>query len=178
MKTKFLFVLAAAAMLFTACKDPNSNDNNSLEKRNELIMNGEKHELTSSYGFNDSVFFFNAATLETNENGVALADFFAEGNLQVLNNTIDLSKAEDLFNYELGLDYRIDWSKAFRVSHYPGFWGGIGDAYYENTSIFKSGTLQTIENNEGAFFILNGVLLTDDTVEIYLYVPKEEFYNR
>ena len=161
-------------MLFTAC----GKDNNSLEKRNELIMNGEKHGLISSYDFNDNVFFFAANTLETNENDVAWAEFFGEGNSQVLNKTIDLSKTEDLSNYNFVLDYRIDWGKAFMVNNQQGLSGGIGDSYFENTSIFKSGTLTTIENNEGFFFALNGVLLTDDTVEIYLFVPKEEFINR
>ena len=173
MKAKLLIALAAVAILFTAC----GKENTSLEKRNELIMNGEKHELVSTYGFNDNVFFFGGNTLEANENGVSLVDFGGAGNIQVLNKTIDLSKAEDLFNYDLTLDYRIDWTKAFRVNNNQGWWGGIGDAYYENTSIFKSGTLQTIENDEGFFFALNGVLLTDDAVEIYLYVPKEEFNN-
>lgn len=171
MKTKFLFVLAAAAMLFTAC----TKDNNSMEKKNEIIMNGEKHDLISYYRcVNDDVFYFGGYASETNE---ILADFGGQGNLQVLNKTIDLSKVEDLCNYDLTLDYRIDWSKAFRVSNDHGFWGGIGDAYYENTSIFKNGTLQTIENDEGFFFALNGVLLTDDTVKIYLYIPKEEYNN-
>lgn len=173
MKTKLSIVLAAVAMLFTAC----GKDNNSLEKRNELIMNGEKYELISSYESNDNVFFFSANTPETNENGVAWAEFFGEGNIQVLNKTIDLSKTEDLSNYNFVLDYRIDWGKAFMVNNQQGLTGGIGNSYFENTSIFKSGTLTTIVNDEGFFFALNGVLLTDDTVEIYLFVPKKDFTN-
>ena len=49
---------------------------------------------------------------------------------------------------------------------------------YDNTSIFKSGTMTITLDDEGLTLSLDGVLKDDDTFTVDLYIPKEEFINR
>ena len=180
MKVKLLFVLAAVAMLFTACNKEKPTP------KNELTWNGETREVISSVSVEQqgTAYYITCHTPMENEEGHPDYTFECETSQNGLNKTFDLAGGH-------GTDpsYLIFANKFcspdkhwFYNSSYTNFadeWGGhINGTNFENTSIFKSGTMTITLNDEAFVLSLDGVLKDDDTFTVDLYIPRENFINR
>lgn len=183
MKAKLLFVLATVALLFTACGKEKPTG------KNELVFNGETHKLNSSANINHSQYFcsgFTEMAEDADHPAYAFDCYIYENSL---NETYDLTKGPIMGDagYKISFTPYIDWSKMFWLDNWNGtFGGGIGinngyddnETLYENTSVFKSGTMTIAVDNDALSLKLSGVLKNDDTISVELYVPKNEFVQR
>ena len=179
MKAKLLLVLAAAAMIFTACgKDK--------IYKNELTWNGDTREVMGSVSVEQqgTAYYITCHTPMENEEGHPDYTFECETSKNGLNHTYDLAGGH-------GTDpsYLIFANKFtspdkhwFYNSSYTNFadeWGGhINGTAFENTSIFKSGTMTITLEDDALVLSLDGVLKDNDTFTVDLYIPKEKFINR
>ena len=171
MKAKLIIVLAAVAMLFTAC-GKEDNPGTGETGKNELIYNGVKYELEShGYGQNGA-FNFNARTHVDDISQIADIDLFGGGMIEGTSQTFDLTQGplSGIAGYTITVDFHVDGGKSFRANNIYGAWDGeVGGSYLENTTIFKSGTLTVTIKNDTFNLVLKGVLKNDDNVELYLY---------
>lgn len=180
MKAKILIALAAVAMLFTACtKDKITN-------KNELVFNGEVHVLNSYVNISNSLYHCSGDTGVAEDADHPAYAFDCHIYENSLNATYDLTKGPIAGNAGFSISFvpYFDWSRFFWLDNWNGtFEGGIGinngvddnETLYENTSVFKSGTM-TIEVDDNALSLkLSGVLKNNNTISVELYVPKENF---
>lgn len=180
MKAKFLFVLAAVALVFTACRKEKPTP------KNELTWNGETREVVGSVSVEQqgTAYYITCHTPMENEEGHPDYTFECETSKNGLNKTFDLAGGH-------GTDpsYLIFANKFcspdkhwFYNSSYTNFadeWGGhINGTNFENTSIFKSGTMTITLDDEALALSLDGVLKDDDTFSVELFIPKEYFISR
>ena len=180
MKAKIIIVLAAVAMLLTACTKEKTH-------KNELTWNGDTQQLMSSVGIRNYGTTYDISgwtELEEGHDHPAYS-FDCEICKVGLNNTYDLARG----HYYDSIGYLIYANKFYSPDKhwfynncYTAFsndWGGhINGVNFENTSIFKSGTMTITLDDEGLTLSLDGVLKDDDTFTVDLYIPKEEFINR
>ena len=188
MKTRILFVLAAAAMLFTACgkdEDTNQNDNNNgnnepqevvLEK-NQLIYNGMKYNIESGYGSNGAMYFTYGNTLMESDTIPPVIGFQNEGYIEGLNKTFDLTKGPFEDGFCMWIYNNEDPSKNLYFFNNFGGWAyHFGEEWEEETqgTPFESGTLEVkINDTEFSYVLEGGKLKNGDTFEIYIYAPLE-----
>lgn len=181
MKVKILILLAAVAMLFTACRKEN------LEQKNEMTWNGKTRQLKSYMSIyqrdHTKVYIFGGQT--ELEEGYDHPEFSFDCNEikeDGLNKTYDLTAGHitDQSGY---------WIQAVKYYNPERYWGyrncpdawngdiinGTHSTQFENTTIFKSGTMTVTLTEEALAFSLSGVLKNDDTFSVNLYIPKEEF---
>ena len=171
MKAKLIIVLAAVAMLFTACgkdKDPEVGNN-------QLIYNGVIYNLTSYYDPDYAMFYYGADAITENDTDLPKFSFVADGYYETMNTTFDLTQGPI---EEMSSGYWI--SMTWNDQSHPDFYAGNGNGTmvcgfdgvdYENASPFKSGTI-TFTKDDSAFTVLiTGVLMNDDTMTMKLYVP-------
>ena len=183
MKAKLLIVLAAVAMIFTACGKEN------LEQKNEITWNGETRQLLSSLSIiqrdNSYLYYFGGYTELEEGHDHPEFSFDCEIMEDGLNKTYDLTAGHitDQAGYWIWANKFYAPGKHWSYRNRPDEWQGFIDdgtdqQSFENASIFKSGTM-TVTLTEGALvFSLSGVLKDDETFSIDLYIPKENFINR
>lgn len=180
MKAKLLLVLAAAAMLFTACGKDKTY-------KNELTWNGETRQLTSSVqvSHNGTAYYIGGWTELEEGHDHPEYSFDCEIEKGDLNKTFDLAAGDvaDQNGYCIWANKFYSPDKHwFYNKYYRNFaneWNGhINGTNFENTSIFKSGTMTVTLEDDALVLSLDGVLKDDDTFTVDLYVPKENFINR
>ena len=177
-----MIVLAAVAILFTACRKEN------LEQKNEITWNGETRQLLSSLSImqrdNSNLYYFGGAT--ELEEGYDHTEFTFDCEIKEdgLNKTYDLTAGHitDQPGYWIWANKFYAPGKHWSYRNRPDVWDGFIDdgtvQQYENASIFKSGTMTVTLTEEALVFSLSGVLKDDDTFSVNLYIPKEEFITR
>ena len=181
MKTNLIIVLAAVAMLFTACGKDKTY-------KNELTWNGETRQLTSSVQvYHDGTDYYISGWTELEEEqDHPEYSFDCEINKDNLNKTFDLAAgniaeqngyciwANKFYSPENHWFYN-----KFHHSVHGNTWSGhINGTNFENTSIFKSGEMTITLENDAFVLSLDGVLKNDDTFTVDLYIPREKFINR
>lgn len=191
MKTiRFLMIaLMAVAMLFTACKkdkpqpDNGNNGNNETPAvteaaENTLVFNGKVYPLHCGYGIDvaQNRSYAGAYTLETNANGEPLYEIMSDVEDYCLNRTFDLTtEYEDATYYFV---FRTpDYSEEYSQGNTEGYGvnGIINGEYYEDSSIFSSGTL-TITRTETDFtYKVTGTLKTGQNLSFHIHVPASEW---
>jgi len=170
MKTKLLIVLAAVAMLFTACgkeKEPTAG-------KNQMVYNGTVYDVTSSYDSNGVMYFYDCAPVTENEEDTPKFYFMGEGYVESLNTSIDLTRGviEDLTGYWIVLDWNDGSNSSFWAANQNCTLGGsIDGSDYDGEPLFKSGTMTFTKDDTAFTYRLKGVLVNDDTIDINLYVP-------
>lgn len=183
MKAKLIIVLAAVALLFTSCGKEKPTG------KNELVFNGEKNALNSYVNIYNSQYHCSGDTgvAEDADHPTYAFDCYIYENS--LNETYDLTKGPITGDAGFSISFTPynDWSKMFWLDNWNGtFGGGIGinngyddnETLYENTSVFKSGTMTIAVDNDALSLKLSGVLKNNDTISVELYVPKENFTQR
>lgn len=173
---KLFIALAAVVMLFTAC----GKDDMPVAGNNQMVYNGTLYNLTSYYEYNSEMIFYGCEPVTENEEAVPQFYFLGEGYKESLNKTFDLTHGpiEDFSSYWIVME----WSDGSHLS----FWNanqaenmscGYNGEDHENASVFKSGTMTITKDDTAFIYQLKGVLVNDDTIDMKLYVPKEEFNN-
>ena len=170
MKTNLIIVLAAVAMLFTACKkDPEPELGN-----NQLIYNGVVYDLTSFYEPDTYMFYYGADAVTENETDVPKFSFFADGYYEALNTTFDLTQpiiGEMSAGYCIVLTWNDQSHPDFNANNgYGNMNGGLGDEDITDTP-FKSGTITFTKDDTAFTVLIEGVLKNGDTIAMKLYVP-------
>lgn len=175
MKAKFLLVLAAAAMLFTACTKEKIH-------KNEITWNGITRPLNSSVGIyhNGTEYSISGFTTVAEEADHPEYTFDCEIAPEGLNKTFDLTQGPITDNTGFWI-----WFNAHALNKHDSFtnrsgewYGNLNTTQFENTSIFKSGTMTITLDDEGMTLSLDGVLKDDDTITVDLFIPNEKFTNR
>ena len=163
MKAKILFVLAAVAMLFTACQKEKINDN-------EIIYNGITYHLQ-----NVDFVYFDSAHGQIRGNSVEIGP---GGTPEVVLSDLRVRRHSFGKSYDLAEpeDYEIEISISgeavrFILRHELIWVGWIGETYYA-TSIFSHGTLTITNDSNGLVYALNGTLRNGDTVQIRIALPE------
>lgn len=163
-------MLAAVAMLFTACK----KDEQTIAD-NTFIYNGVTYHMTDLLLYGGIGGELEGQSTELGPNGDAAVRFCGHHIYQSqLNKTFDLTQfytegAEDWEELQLFVCGEVV-NFGFRISE--DWWdGGINETNYYST-IFKEGTL-TIAGDENSQFVysLKGTLQNDDTVEFRIVLP-------
>ena len=179
-KARLLFVFAAAVMLFTAC------NKETIVQKNELTWNGDTREVIGyeSVEQQGTVYYITCNTATENEQAHPDYTFECEIGDDGLNKTYDLAGGHDTDPTYMMFANKFfspdkHWLYNSSYANFADEWGGhINGTDFENTSIFKSGSM-TITLNDDAFQLtLDGVLKDDDTFSVKLYIPKGEFINR
>lgn len=153
MKTKLIIVLAAVAMLFTAC----SKDNTQTEAAaNTLVLEGRIYQLECSYMIDaNGRSYASGLTVDKDANGEPLYTIIADVEIPTLNKTYDLA------NLPVDSDEIIFFS--------------IHDANWEFNPVFVSGTL-TISRTEELFtYKVTGVTVDNMAVSFHISVPKAQW---
>ena len=178
MKTKLLIVLAAVAVLFTAC----NKEDLDLGK-NQMMYNGVKYDINGLYSSNGPMYFTMAETPSENDNVQPAIRFENEGYTENgLNKTFDLTQGPFEDGFCMCIYNNEDPSKNLYFFNNHGGWhyhfGENAESGQENTP-FTSSTLEITKNdNEFTYILKDGVLKNGNTFEINIYVPKEEFYRK
>ncbi len=159
MKAKFLFVLAAVAMLFTACNKETQLENNTLvydgvtyQFRSEAILEGQSTYLSYFAFINDNDNF--------------------QGHIDGLNKTFDLTQPQDfmfdIYMYINQTPINLTFYDANSIN------GQIGDTQYSGESIFSEGTFTNTYNNSGVTCELHGTLKNGKKLAYKVFVPENE----
>ena len=161
MKTKLHIVLAAVALVLTACK----KDNETPLENNTLVYDGVTYQLQSEAileGESTYLSYF-ARSGETVE---------FQGHIDGLNKTFDLTKGQD-FMFDL---YMFINQSAINLYFYDenSISGQIGDVQYSGESIFSTGTFTNTYNDSGVTCELNGTLKNGKNLAYKVFVPKDE----
>ena len=154
MKTKLIIVLAAVAMLFTACTKDNTQTEAAV---NTLVLEGKTYQLECSYEIdaNGRSYAF-GQTVDKDSNGEPLYTIIADVEIPTLNKTYDLA------NLPVDSDEIISFC--------------IHDASWEFCPAFASGTL-TISRTEELFTykLTTGVTLDNMAVSFHISVLKAQW---
>lgn len=176
-----MFVAAAAMMLASCDKDNNNEDNGggnggnngpSLSDNNIVALNNDIAAVESTVWMyeQDYTGYLVQAQCER-------CHFLVTLDMPLIGTTIDLSTALDAqgnygFSYEGDLDgeyYEIRQGGGYgNVSHYD---SQTGDQVA--SPLFASGTLTTVNNDEGFTLTINGTLLDGRTFVARIFVTKE-----
>lgn len=171
MRSKLLIVLAAVAMLFTAC----GKDNEAPEAgKNQMVYNGTVYDVTSSYDSNGVMYFYECSPATENEEEIPQFYFMGEGYVESLNTTIDLTRGviEDLTGYWIVLTWNDGSNSSFWAANQNCTLGyGMDGGDWYDKSLFKSGTMTFTKDATAFTYRLKGVLVNDDTIDVNLYVP-------
>lgn len=187
--TKFLMMFIAVAMLFTACKkdkpqpDNGNNGNNETPAvteaaENTLVFNGKVYQLNCGYSIDVSQnrSYAGGHTVETDANGESLYEIMSDVEDFCLNRTFDLTTEYEDATYYFVMrtpDYSEEYSQGNTEGY--GVNGIINGEYYEDSSIFSSGTL-TISRTETDFtYKLTGKLKTGQNLSFHIHVPASEW---
>ena len=180
MKTRLIIVLAAVAMLFTAC-------NREKTYKNEITWNGETRTLNGSVQRwpDRTEYYISGWTDLEDENDHPEYDFNCEILEKDLNKTFDLAagNTSDQNGYCIWANKFYSPENHWFTNKYCELWGDAWEGHingepYDNTSIFKSGTMTITLEDDALILSLDGVLKNGDTFTVDLYVPEEEFVNR
>ena len=161
MKAKLIIVLAAVAMLFTACK----KDNETPLENNTLVYDGATYQLQSeaileSQGTYLSYFARSGETVEF------------QGHIDGLNKNFSLTQPQDfmfdLYMYINQTPINLTFYDANSIN------GQIGDTQYSEESIFSEGTFTNTYNDSGVTCELNGILKNGKSLAYKVFVPKNE----
>ena len=175
MKTKLLILLAAVAMLFTACKkdEPTIADNT-------FIYNDVTYHMTNLELYGGIGGELVGESTESGPQGYPAVEFCGHHILQSqLNKTFDLTQyyttgSSDIEELQLFVCGEVaDFS--FRID--KEWWDGrIGETFYDHT-IFTEGTM-TITGDENSDFVYtaSGKLINGDSFEFRIVLP-EGWYN-
>lgn len=187
--TKFLMMIVAVMMMFTACKkdkpqpDNGNNSNNETPTvteaaENTLVFNGRVYQLNCGYGIDvaQNRSYASGRTLETDANGDFLYEIMSDVEDFCLNRTFDLTTAYEDATYYFVMrapDYSEEYSQGNTEGY--GVNGIINGEYYEDSSIFSSGTL-TISRTETDFtYKVTGTLKTGQKMSFHIHVPASEW---
>jgi len=172
MKTKLLTLLAAIAIIFTACQPEE------ITGKNELVFNGNTYELTSSVSLSDGKYILGAQTQiadgNTSPEFIFTCNLYEEG----FNKTFDLTEGP----IEGNAGYFLSFNP-FANGNTNDLWmfrnengamrGAIGETHYPNNTVFKSGTMTTVSDDDKYSIQLSGVLKNDKNFSIEFFIPKE-----
>lgn len=170
MKAKFLIVLAAVAMLFTAC----NKDKETPLENNTLVYEDVTYHLLSrawveNYGQLQDHYL---VTVSDGTDGVheLLVSLGAEN----LNQTFDLTKPYQ--NAEIAFSFVLEQGlTSISFSQFEGSFSGYLDGTnYEDGSIFSTGTFTCLFNDDGLTFTIDGTLKNDKKLAFKIFVPKNE----
>lgn len=179
MKTKLIIALAAIVMLLTSCRKEDG------PSKNQLIYNGEKHELISwgsLINIEGSQYYFSGQTETTEEDPHPEFGFWCYIFENSVNTTYDLTQGPISGNdgYHISFEINPDQHLYFSLENRQGtIYGSIYDTennytFEKDASCFKSGTMTVNVDEVALSCVLSGVLMNDDTLEVNIYIPKEE----
>ena len=161
MKAKLIIVLAAVALLFTACR----KDNELQLENNTLVYDGVTYQLQSEAILESEGTYLSYFAYGDN-------DLNFQGHIDGLNKTFDLTKGQDfMFDQYLYINQfpiNLTWYDVNSIS------GQIGEKYYTEESIFSTGTFSNTYNDSGVTCELNGTLKNGKTLAYKIFVPKNE----
>ena len=170
MRTKLIIVLAAVAMLFTACKkDPEPELGN-----NQLIYNGVVYDLTSFYEPDTYMFYYGAEAVTKNETDIPKFTFNADGYYETLNTSFDLTQGPIevmTSGYWITLTWNDQSHPDFSAGNGNGYMNGSFGDEYDIATPFKSGTITFTKDDTAFTVLIEGVLKNGDTIAMKLYVP-------
>lgn len=161
MKAKLIIVLAALAMLFTACK----KDKDVQLDNNTLIYDGVTYQLQSEAILESEGTYLSYFATSNND-----LDF--QGHIDGLNKTFDLTQNQD-FMFDLYM-YINQTTINFAMFGGEAMGGQIGETVYGNESIFSTGTFRNTYNDSGVTCELAGTLKNGKTLAYKVFVPKNE----
>lgn len=167
-------MLAAVAMLFTAC----GKDNNNPELgKNQMIYNGVVYDIESGYGSNGPMYFTYANTLMESDTIPPVVRFENEGYTEGLNKTFDLTEGPFENGFCMWIYNNEDPSKnLYYFNNFSGWAYHFGEDWEDEVqgTPFESGTLEVKLNDTEFTYVLEGGKLNNgDTFEINIYVPIE-----
>ena len=161
MKTRFLLVLAAVAMLFTAC----NKDKETPLENNTLVYDGVTYQLQSSAILeSEGTYLSYFAYINENDN--------FQGHIDGLNKNFDLTKGQNfMFDFYMFIN-----QTAINLTFYDenSISGQIGDKQYGGESIFSEGTFTNTYNDSGVTCELNGTLKNGKKLAYKVFVPESE----
>lgn len=161
MKARLLIVLAAVAMLFTACK----KDKETPLENNTLVYDGVTYQFRSEAILeSEGTYLSYFAFINDNEN--------FQGHIDGLNKTFDLTQPQD-FMFDL---YMIFNQTSISLTFYDAnsISGQIGDKQFSGESIFSEGTFTNTYNDSGVTCELHGTLKNGKTMAYKVFVPENE----
>ena len=181
MKAKLLIVLSVVVMLFTACNKDKPTP------KNELTWNGETRQMMSIVNIRDNGTVYNISGWTELEEGHNHPEYSFDCEIEKdnLNKTFDLTAGNisDQNGYYIYANRFYSPEKHWFFNKFCRIfgndWGGqINGDPYENTSIFKSGTMTITHDDEAIVLSLDGVLKDNDTFSVDLYIPRADFIVR
>jgi len=171
MKTRFLLVLAAAALLFTAC----TKEELPLEAGiNQLILDGTKYDIHYPRTIDHGEFYMidniPAPGSPQDEHGYF---YYITIEKRSINKTLDLTRHLSNDGYELSLTHNED-ETIFIQTNIGSVLDGEIDGHGVNGAVFIAGEASAVMNNEGMTFALRGVFTNGKTISLKTFVAKED----
>ena len=154
--------VAAAAMMFASCdKDDNGGGDNgpSLTDNNIIALNNDIAAVESTVWMYEQDYTGYGVQAECEH-----CHFMADLNMPLIGTTIDLSTAHDAQGY-YGFSYEGDLDGEYYEIRQGGGYGSIA---------FASGTLTTVNDDNGFTLTINGTLLDGRTFVTRIFVAKED----
>ena len=163
MKSKFFILLAAAALLFTACnKEPKVIE----AGNNELVYHDVVYKLDGGVCYGDMGDLEDAYMIDgpqIGENGESLFSFIADARISTVNHTYNIP---DGLPGEGKLGFFVS---AEETSPVPGLSTMDGD--------FKSGTVSITYDDEAFIFAVSATLQDDTHFSVKIYQEKSSLVN-
>ena len=169
MKAKIIIVLAAVAMLFSAC----GKDNELQLENNTLVYDGV------TYHFQSRAWLENWGPvvdhyIVTMSQGDGLHEMLVNLAAENLSQTFDLTKTYD--NVEFHCDLVLEQGLSLSFTHYDNSYiGCINEPNQHDGTIFSAGTFTSLFDDNGITFTLNGTLTNGKDLAFKVFVPKSEF---
>lgn len=168
MKIKLIIVLAAVAMLFTAC----GKDNEPQLENNTLVYDG------ITYHFQSRAWLENWGPvvdhyIVTMSQGDGLHEMHVNFAAENLSQTFDLTKTYD--NVEFGCSLVLEQGASIYFSHFDNSYAGYINGEQQDKTIFSAGTFTSLFDDNGITFTLNGTLTNGKALAFKVFVPKNEF---
>lgn len=161
MKARFLFVLAAIAMLFTAC----GKDEETTLENNTLVYDGVTYQLHSEAIIESEGTYLSYFAWGDNNLNI-------QGHIDGLNKTFDLTQSQN-FMFDQYM-YINQTSISLTMYDANSIGGQIGETYYTEESIFSTGTFKNTYNDNGVTCELTGTLKNGKALAYKIFVPKNE----
>ena len=169
MKARLLIVLAAVAMLFTACR----KDNEPQLENNTLVYDGVTYHFQSqAYHGNEGVFHHYLTTMSQ---GGGLHEMSVHFSAENLSQTLDLTQTHDNVELDCYCSLESPTSTHIGFSYYQNSYAGsINEPNLQDGTIFSAGTFTSVYDDSGVTFTLVGTLINGKTLAYKVFVPKNQ----
>ena len=156
MKTKLFIVLAAVAMLFTAC---GKEKENTKAGNNELIYHGTVYKMNSNVCYGPMEDMEDAYMIDGVQADGNLFSFIADAKVSTVNHSFDLTQDNNVYCFVA----------AEETSPVP-------EIHLENGD-FKSGTITITLNDEAFIYEVDAVLSDDTPFSVRIYQEANTIEN-